>query len=145
VIKYRLRCTFAHEFEAWFASSGSYEAQAAEHKVCCPHCGDRDIVKAIMAPNVAVRDRAKHDVSDDASQSAKLRPQVVEVLREVRRTLIAAAEDVGARFPEEARKIHYGETEARGIRGKASRDEVRTLLDEGMTILTLPPLPEDAN
>jgi len=145
VIKYRLRCTFAHEFETWFASSDSYEAQAAERKVCCPHCGDREVVKAIMAPNVAVRDRAKHDVPDDTSQVANLRPQMVEVLREVRRTLVAAAEDVGARFPEEARKIHYGETESRGIRGTASSDEVRTLLDEGITILTLPPLPEDAN
>jgi hypothetical protein len=140
MIKYRLRCREAHEFEAWFASGGSYESQVADRQVSCPSCGNRDIAKAIMAPNVAVRDRA-----ETASQETPGQPQVVEVLREVRRTLLAAVEDVGARFPEEARKIHYGETEARGIRGTASNEEVSTLLDEGIAIIALPPLPEDAN
>ena len=145
MIKYRLRCARAHEFEAWFASSETYEEQAAGQNVCCPECGGRDIAKAIMAPNVAVRDSAERDTSHDEMQVKNVRPQVVEVLHEVRRSLLAAAEDVGARFPEEARKIHYGEVEPRGIRGTASGDEVRTLLDEGITIIALPPPPEDAN
>lgn len=145
MIKYRLRCARAHEFEAWFASSETFEEQAAGHNVCCPECGGRDIAKAIMAPNVAVRDSTEGDASHDEMQVMNVRPQVVEVLREVRRSLLDAAEDVGARFPEEARKIHYGEAEPRGIRGTACGDEVRTLLDEGITIIALPPLPEDAN
>jgi hypothetical protein len=146
VIKYRLRCARAHEFEAWFASSQSYESQEVARKVCCPKCGSRDVAKAIMAPNVAARAHCwdDGDASDDASEVMDV-PQVGEVLREVRRSLLSASEDVGARFPEEARKIHYGETEPRGIRGMASSDEVQTLLDEGITVLALPPLPEDAN
>ncbi len=112
-------------------------------EIFCPECGDRDVGKAIMAPNVAVRDRAGDEA--DASEAMLEEPQATEMLREVQRSLIAAAEDVGASFPEEARKIHYGEVEARGIRGTASGDEVRTLLEEGITIVALPPLPEDAD
>ncbi len=145
MIKYRLRCALAHEFEAWFASSESYEEQERGRSICCPQCGDRDIARAIMAPNVAVRDGDAREASHDEMQVMNVRPRVVEALREARRSLLAAAEDVGAGFPEEARKIHYGEVEARGIRGTASGEEVRTLLDEGITIIAVPPLPEDAN
>ncbi len=141
MIRYRLRCANTHEFDAWFASSESYEAQVAACKIVCPDCGDLDVGKAIMAPNVAVRDHAAHEASEGMSGP----PRDVELLREVRRTLLAAAEDVGARFPEEARKIHYGEAEARGIRGSASSEEVRSLLDEGIEVIALPALPEDAN
>ncbi len=145
MIRYRLRCALAHEFEAWFASSASYEVQVAAHGIACPECGGYEVEKAVMAPNVAVRDSAKCSVSDEEMHVMNVRPQVVEALREVRRSLLAAAEDVGARFPEEARKIHYGEAETRGIRGTASRDDVRSLLDEGINIIAVPPLPEDAN
>lgn len=140
MIRYRLICAHAHEFEAWFASSDSYESQAAAGKIACPNCGDHDVAKAIMAPNVAVRERAGKAAQEMCGQQV-----VAELLREVRRVLLASAEDVGARFPEEARKIHYGEAQERGIRGTASDDEVRTLLDEGIEVIALPPLPEDAN
>jgi hypothetical protein len=145
LIRYRLRCALAHEFEAWFASSESYDAQAAAHGIACPECGGHDVEKAVMAPNVAVRDSATGPSHDPEMHVMNVRPQVVEALREVRRSLLAAAEDVGARFPEEARKIYHGEAETRGIRGTASRDDVRTLLDEGINIIAVPPLPEDAN
>jgi hypothetical protein len=141
VIRYRLRCAHAHEFEAWFASIEAYASQASARKISCPDCGDKDVVKAIMAPSVAVRD---HTGQEDCNVIGA-QPQGVEALRELRHMLLAAAEDVGGRFPEEARKIHYGEVEARGIRGTASGDEVRTLLDEGITVIAVPPLPEDAN
>jgi hypothetical protein len=140
-----LRCALAHEFEAWFASSESCEVQAASRQIRCPECGDLDVGKAIMAPNVAVRDRSEPQAQDQSSQVTNAREQLVAGMREMRRSLLAAAEDVGARFPEEARKIHYGETEARGIRGTASGDDVRTLLDEGISVVALPALPEDAN
>jgi hypothetical protein len=80
-----------------------------------------------------------------SSETIGAKPRDLELLREVRRTLLAAAEDVGARFPEEARKIHYGEVPPRGIRGTASGEEVDTLLDEGIAIVAVPPLLEDAN
>jgi hypothetical protein len=141
VIKYRLRCACAHEFEAWFASSASFETQAEKRHVCCPQCGGRDVGKAVMSPNVAVHGRAQEVAPPVEAVGA----QFVAALREMRRSLLAAAEDVGRRFPEEARKIHHGETEARGIRGTASVKEARALLDEGIEIVALPALPEDAN
>jgi hypothetical protein len=141
VIKYRLRCACAHEFEAWFPSSASCETQAEKRQICCPDCGGRHVGKAVMAPNVAMRGRGQVDPLPVEA----IRPQMVAALREVRRSLLASAEDVGPRFPEEARRIHHGETEARRIRGTASGDEARALLDEGIEIVALPALPEDAN
>jgi hypothetical protein len=141
VIKYRLKCGRAHEFEAWFPSSASFEAQAGSGQVCCPDCGGRDVVKAIMAPNVVAGGRGPQD----AGPAERKPVRIIEVLRELRRSLLAESEDVGARFPEEARKIHYGEAAVRGICGTASGAEAQDLLDEGIEILAFPPLPEDAN
>jgi hypothetical protein len=140
VIKYRLHCLKGHEFEAWFSSSAAYDAQAQGQQVCCPECDGREVVKAVMAPNVALR--GAPDSGGDAQGKV---PTVVHLLREFRRALLADAEDVGRRFPEEARKIHYGETQARGIAGMASGEEARALIEEGIEILVLPPLPEEAN
>jgi hypothetical protein len=140
VIKYRLHCVKGHEFEAWFSSSAAYDAQAKGQQVCCPECDGREVVKAVMAPNVALRGAA-----ESASGAHDKVPTVMHLLREFHRALLANAEDVGQRFPEEARKIHYGETEPRGIAGTASGEEARALLEEGIEILMLPPLPEEAN
>ncbi len=93
-----------------------------------------------MAPNVAVRGRSDTAVSDDEAP-ARYR----NLVREVARVLTASSEDVGARFPEEARKIHYREVEQRAIRGTASMDEVRELVEEGVEIMALPRMPEDTN
>jgi hypothetical protein len=140
VIKYRLHCVKGHEFEAWFSSSAAYDAQAQGQQVCCPECDGREVVKAVMAPNVALRGAA-----ESAGDVQRKVPTVVHLLREFRRAVLATAEDVGGRFPEEVRKIHYGETEARGIAGTASGEEARALIEEGIEILVLPPLPEEAN
>jgi hypothetical protein len=140
VIKYRLHCAEGHEFEAWFASSAAYDAQAQGQQVCCPECDGHEVIKAVMAPNVALRRAA-----EVASEGQADVPTVVHLLREFRRAVLANAEDVGLRFPEEARKIHYGEAKARGISGTASGEEARALIEEGIEILMLPPLPEEAN
>lgn len=140
MIKYRLQCAKGHEFEAWFSSSAAYDAQARGQQVCCPECDGHEVVKALMAPNVAVRGAA-----DGVKGAQGQRPAAVHLLREFRRALLAKAEDVGARFPEEARKIHYGEVEPHGIAGTATGEEARALLEEGIEILMLPPLPEEAN
>jgi len=136
VIKYQLQCAHGHEFEAWFSSSASYDAQVSCGHIACPGCDSRDVGKSIMAPNVALHGRS-HD--DDAP--ARYR----NLVQKVARALAVGSEDVGDRFPEEARKIHYREVGQRAIRGTASPDEARALLDEGVEIVALPRLPEDTN
>lgn len=136
MIKYRLQCAHGHEFEAWFASSASYDFQAGAGQITCPECDSREVGKSVMAPNVAVR---SHLSEDDAP--ARYR----NLVREVAKALAAGSEDVGDRFPEEARKIHYREVEQRAIRGTASQDEARALVEEGVEIIAIPRLPEETN
>jgi hypothetical protein len=153
VIKYRLHCTKAHEFEAWFASIAAYDVQAASANITCPQCGSHEVSKSVMAPHVAVQTST---ASKAASASKALAVtgrdrapgmpvEFVHALREAHQVLATATEDVGARFPEEVRRMHYGEADERGIRGTASGEEARALADEGIEIGVLPPLPEDAN
>lgn len=139
MIKYRLKCPRGHEFEGWFPSIACYEAQASANEISCPDCGRRDVGRAIMAPNVTARSREPEPSRPPPT------PEFMDFLREARRALIAAMDNVGPQFPEEARKIHYGESEARGIWGKATREEARELLDEGIAVFSFPTLPEDAN
>jgi hypothetical protein len=139
VIKYRLQCAHGHEFEGWFASSASYDGQLEAGQLTCPECNSREVGKSIMAPNVATR--ARPDAAADDDMPARYS----NLVREVKRVLTTSSEDVGARFPEEARKIHYREVEQRAIRGTASLDEARALVEEGVEIMALPRLPEDTN
>ncbi|MBC7830904.1 MAG: DUF1178 family protein [Hyphomicrobium sp.] len=140
MIKYRLQCMHGHEFEGWFASSASYDAQVAVGQLTCPECNSREVGKSIMAPNVATRVLADAAAVDDDAP-ARYR----NLVREVTRALTKSSEDVGPRFPEEARKIHYREVEQRAIRGTASLDEARALVEEGVEIMAMPRLPEDTN
>ena len=140
MICYRLQCANAHEFEAWFASSASYDAQSAAGQICCPECNSSEVGKSIMAPSVASRTRSEVSVPEEEAP-ARYR----NLVRAVRQVLESGSEDVGDRFPEEARKIHYREVEQRSIRGTASSDEARALVDEGVEIMALPRLPEKAN
>jgi len=140
VIRYRLQCANAHEFEAWFASSASYDVQSAGAQICCPECNSCEVGKSIMAPNVAPRTRGDVVLSEEEAP-ARYR----NLVRAVRQVLESNSEDVGSRFPEEARKIHYKEVEQRAIRGTASSDEARALVEEGVEIMALPRLPEKAN
>jgi hypothetical protein len=141
VIKYRLQCARGHEFEGWFPSIAAYESQIRASEISCPDCGRHDVGKAIMAPNVAARRR---EADSDCPAPAPT-PEFMDFLREARRALVAALDNVGPEFAEEARKIHYGETEPRGIWGKATREEARELLDEGISVFSFPTIPEDAN
>ena len=140
MIKYRLQCMHGHEFEGWFASSASYDAQVAVGQLTCPECNSREVGKSIMAPNVATRVLADAAAVDDDAP-ARYR----NLVREVTRALTKSSEDVGPRFAEEARKIHYREVEQRAIRGTASLDEARALVEEGVEIMAMPRLPEDTN
>jgi hypothetical protein len=156
MIRYSLICDSEHEFESWFASSEAFEAQAARGLVECPVCGSARTTKAIMAPRLAAR--RDHDApaavpatatADQAGQPMAMASGADHDLRAMLRTLRdhikAHADDVGEKFPELARKMHYGEAERRSIYGQSSLDEARALRDEGIEVHPLPILPEDRN
>ena len=140
-IRFHLVCDQAHEFEGWFRSGEDFDVQAARGLVQCAVCGSSRVSKALMAPAVSTARRKEKLAVAAHSEKAK----ALAKLRELAREISANSEDVGERFAEEARKIHYGDTEARGIRGAASGEEVAGLLDEGIGVVPLPVLPEDMN
>ncbi len=160
MIKYALHCDKGHGFESWFPSSASFDTQAKRGLVDCPVCGSRRVEKQIMSPSVRMKgdgaaaaevavpsetptapSAADQSVAMMGEHALKLR----EVMREFHAHVKANTEDVGTRFADEARKIHYGETEERAIRGKATVDEAEALHDEGIGFLPLPTLPEERN
>ena len=135
MISFNIRCANEHVFEAWFNNSAAYEEQSASGKVACPICGDSTVEKAPMAPRVNM---------GTSRPSATNVPPVVairEMITEIHRHVSENTEDVGGNFAEEARRIHYGETEERGIRGEASDDEVQELEEEDIDVYRLPNLP----
>ncbi|AJD42980.1 DUF1178 family protein [Rhizobium sp. SEMIA 4085] len=142
MIRYSLSCENAHEFEAWFSESADFDRQVASGYLTCPVCNSTSISKALMAPSVSTA-RKKDETKTLAMDTA--RRDAFEKLKAAVAHIKANAEDVGAQFPEEARKIHYGEADARGIIGQATTDEAQALLEEGIEIAALPVLPEDVN
>lgn len=151
-----LRCDRNHRFEGWFGSADAFAEQCKRGLVCCPECGSTAVDRLPSAPYVQTRQPppaaqpvdTRTSVPERAPAGAPptpgtLAPPAAEAaiafaiaaLRRISRD----AEDVGARFPDEARRIHYGEIEARSIRGQASRDELGELLEEGITVLPVPP------
>lgn len=142
MIRYDLSCDNGHDFEGWFGSGDDFDRQQTMGLVTCPACGSVDIAKRLMAPSVTTA-RRRQERQELAMQAG--RRETMERLREIVATIRANSEDVGDRFPEEARKIHYGEAEERGLIGKATAAEARELLEEGVEIAPLPLLPDDAN
>lgn len=159
MIHYSLVCADEHAFEGWFRSSADFDDQVAKGLVPCPVCGSTHVRRALMAPAIASgRREAREIASPPAPEPSAPVPvaaapilsdpravALVEAMRELRKAVEANADYVGKSFPEEARKIHYGETEARGIYGEASAEDVKALLEEGVEIAPLPLLPEDRN
>ena len=161
MIRYNLRCERGHAFESWFQSSAAYESQEKRKLVNCPACGSAKVERAIMAPQIVSkkgRDRDKEapvpvaaaapaDTTASAStpllmaQERELRAK----LKELRDHIVKNADNVGERFPNEARKMHYGDIEHRPIYGEASPDEARALIEEGVEVSPLPVLPDDRN
>ncbi|HWT19326.1 MAG TPA: DUF1178 family protein [Variovorax sp.] len=148
-----LRCSHGHGFEGWFASNEAFETQLAAGLVECPVCADTRIVKLLSAPRLnlgnakAPAEAAAAPASASASASASSAPAKAQApaeqspearwMRAVREVL-AKTEDVGDRFADEARRMHYGETEERGIRGQATREQTEALLEEGIPVMALP-------
>jgi hypothetical protein len=141
MIRFALKCDQGHGFDAWFGSGAAYESQAQMHAIACPTCGSAHVTKAPMAPAV-LRGKGEKQSPPRATGSQK---KTYAFLKDLRDHLKANADDVGRAFPEEARKMHYGETEARTIYGEATADEAKALHEEGIPAVPLPPLPEDHN
>ncbi len=150
MIRYALVCEAGHEFESWFPSSESFDDQVARGLVACPVCDTPKVGKALMAPRLARTGRAPAAVAPPAQDAAiamiaEPERQMRAMLRAFRAHVIANSEAVGPRFAEEARKIHYGESEERSIHGQASPEEARALIEEGISVAALPPVPDDRN
>ena len=166
MIKYTLVCDHKHTFESWFANSEAYDKQVKKKLVTCPACDSATVEKALMAPRLnakgnkrksgrpemvsaqATTPAAVPETTPETSPVAIASPEEKEFrqkLRELRDHLVKNADNVGRKFPEEARKMHYGETEHRSIYGEASPDEAKEMLEEGIELHPLPVLPDDRN
>jgi hypothetical protein len=171
MIRYSLRCERGHAFESWFQSSSAYESQEKRKLVNCPACGSAKVERAIMAPQIVSnkgRDKAPvptESADAPATEAAQgsgqgsvqgltqgstplLMAQERELrakLKELRDHIVKNADNVGGKFPNEARKMHYGDIEHRPIYGEASPDEARALIEEGVEVSPLPVLPDDRN
>lgn len=164
MIRYSLRCDKGHVFESWFQSSSAYESQVRRKLVSCPQCDSVKVEKAIMAPQIvgkkgrgrapepaaaepAASNLPAETTSADAptpllmAQERELRAK----LKELRDHIVKTADNVGERFPEQARAMHYGDMEHRPIYGEASPAEAKALIDEGIEVAPLPVLPDDRN
>jgi hypothetical protein len=131
-----LRCGQNHAYEGWFASEEDFVAQAERSAVACPICGDTSALRLPSAPHLNVGRHSTPTAAQTpgASTEMTLQSQWLRAVRQVMRS----TEDVGERFPEEARRIHYGEVEERGIRGRASREDAEALREEGIEVMPLP-------
>jgi len=165
MIRYALVCAKGHSFESWFPNSAAYDKQAKRGLVTCPACGDSKVEKAIMAPTLSgtkkrgarpapaaeapIGDAAQAPTPDAAKAPvAMMSPQEREFrskLRELRDHLTKNADYVGQKFPQEARKMHYGEIDHRSIYGEASPQEAKDLHEEGIEFHPLPVLPDERN
>ena len=150
MIRYNLRCDNGHAFESWFQSSSAYDAQVKRKLVTCAICGSAKVEKAIMAPQLAgTKKKAENTPSpaDTSSTSLMMAPEreLRAKLKELRDHIVKNADNVGERFPEEARKMHYGDIEHRAIYGEASAEEAKSLIEEGVEVAPLPVLPDDRN
>jgi hypothetical protein len=151
VIRYALCCETGHTFESWFNNSAAFDRQAARGLVACPLCGSAKVEKAIMAP--ALSGGRETDAPAPAAETEKtpvaiVSKEEVEIrkkLKELREHIVKNADYVGEKFPEEARRMHYGEIEHRSIYGEASPESARSLADEGIEFHPLPRLPDERN
>ena len=163
MIRYSLRCEHDHTFESWFQDSSAYDTQVKRKLVSCPLCGSHGIEKAIMAPRIVSkkgRERAEPVAAPAPVPAAPETPataagptplvmaqerELRAKLKELRDHIVKNADNVGEKFPNEARKMHYGEIEHRPIYGEASPEEAKSLIEEGVEVSPLPVLPEDRN
>jgi hypothetical protein len=147
LIRYKLACPDHHEFEVWFSSSDAFEEQQTRGFLVCPVCGSTSVDRSLMAPAVSTsRSRDSVRLAANVPEGGETEKQeLVAAFRKLRKHLTENAEHVGNRFAEEARRIHYRETEKRAIYGEATREDAKGLAEEGIEFHPLPSLPEDHN
>lgn len=150
MILYDLLCDKDHEFESWFKSSSAYDTLRKRNNISCPICGTEKVRKAPMAPRISKSGFGEAEVDTPALDTKAAPPaektedmaqamnKAVEAIKELQATIEKNFENVGEKFPEEARKIHYGEADERGIYGEASVEEAQELIEEGVEIASVP-------
>ncbi len=141
MISFNLICDNDHEFEGWFQNSASFDAQSAKKRVECPVCGSRKVQKALSAPNIATSRSKAAASKEKAGKVAAAQKQMVAMMRD---HVKENCDYVGAAFAEEARKIHYGESEERGIYGESSVEEAKELVEEGIDVAPIPWMEESS-
>ncbi len=134
MIVYDLECQNGHDFDAWFRDSGSYDSQREAGDVACPACGDTEISKSIMAPSIST----KGSTGEKAMPSGSNPQNMMDALQKMQKAVEENCDYVGKNFPEEARKIHYGESEHRNIYGESSFKEAQELTQEGIEVGCIP-------
>ena len=164
MIRYALHCDHKHDFEIWFQDSADYDKQRKRGLVTCPFCDSTKVEKAIMAPRLAGTRKGRKSLPEpmpsapeatsapaaapESNPVAMMSPQEAEFrakLRELREHIVKSADNVGKKFPEEARKMHYGEIDHRSIYGEATPEDAQALAEEGIEFHPIPILPEDRN
>ena len=147
MIHYDLQCEKGHAFDGWFRDSEGFDRQLAAGLVACTLCGSAKVEKQLMAPGIPAKSNRRPEVRQPmaAGLGDAQQHELMTMLRDLSRKVEANAEYVGDRFAEEARKIHYSETEKRGIYGEATPNDARGLIEEGIEVQPLPRLPEDGN
>ena len=141
MIRFSLTCERDHGFEAWFRNNEDFDTQKKRGFVECPSCGSREIEKALMAPAVSSSRKREKMALAMSEQQRQAMAQIKALTEKIRE----GAENVGDKFAEEARKIHFGETEPRGIYGEATQEEARSLAEDGVGFMPLPVFPDDRN
>jgi hypothetical protein len=138
MILFDLNCGEGHRFEGWFRSNETFDEQQSAGAICCPLCGNRNVVKAPMAPHVL---RSPGGMPDTAGPVAAPEQRIREQMEALRSHVESTCDYVGGGFPEEARRIHYGETTERNIYGEATEREAKELKNEGVPFHKIPWLP----
>lgn len=141
MIRFSLICEHEHEFEGWFRASDDFEVQKKRGLVDCPNCGSHRIEKALMAPAVSTG-RKQEKVALAMGEAQK---QAMAQLKALSEKMRENADYVGDKFAEEARKIHFGETDPRGIYGEATPSEAKSLAEDGVEFMPIPVFPDDQN
>lgn len=141
MIRFSLSCERDHDFEGWFRNNEDFDRQKKRGLVECPVCGSSKVGKALMAPAVSTgRKREKMALAMNEAQK-KAMAEIKAIAERIREN----ADYVGDKFAEEARKIHFGETEARGIYGEATLEEAKGLVEDGVEFMPVPVFPDDRN
>lgn len=146
MIRYDLICAKGHEFDGWFSDSAAYDKQSQLGLISCTHCGVNSVEKQIMAPGIPTKSNRK-----SGSQSMTAGPidpraaAMMQMMRDYRKHVTENSENVGDKFADEARKIHFKEVKDRPIYGEATADDAKALIEEGIDVHPIPRLPEDGN